>query len=144
MNGVVESIVNVKPVRLGKNTRMSFPWINEVLGMSSLIEVQENSYQWFSEEGLKKVFRDISGTADCTGNLVFDFVDYKLDDKLNYSVEECKGRDATYTSALRVTARLLSRKTGGIKESEVFMGDFPLMTDSGTFVVNDARRVIVS
>lgn len=144
MNGVIEPMVNVKPVQLGKNTRMSFSRIDEVLDMPNLIEVQKNSYQWFLEEGLKEVFRDVSGITDYTGNLVLDFVNYKLDDKPNYSVEECKERDTTYASALRVTARLLNKETGEIKESEVFMGDFPLMTDSGTFVINGAERVIVS
>ena len=137
-------MVNVKPVQLGKNTRMSFSRIDEVLDMPNLIEVQKNSYKWFLDEGLKEVFRDVSGITDYTGNLVLDFVNYKLDDKPNYSVEECKERDATYAAALRVTARLLNKESGEIKESEVFMGDFPLMTDSGTFVINGAERVIVS
>ncbi len=138
-------MVNVKPVRVGKNVRMSFARIDEVLDMPNLIEVQKNSYQWFLDEGLREVFRDVSGITDYTGNLVLDFVDYKLDsDKPNYSVDECKERDATYAAALRVTARLLNKESGEIKESEVFMGDFPLMTDSGTFVINGAERVIVS
>ncbi len=137
-------MVNVKPVQLGKSTRMSFARIDEVLDMPNLIEVQKNSYQWFLDEGLKEVFKDVSGITDYTGNLVLDFVDYKLDDKPNYSVEECKERDTTYAAALRVTARLLNKESGEIKESEVFMGDFPLMTDSGTFIINGAERVIVS
>ena len=138
-------MVNVKPVHLGKNLRMSFSRIDEVLDMPNLIEVQKNSYKWFLEEGLKEVFKDVSGITDYTGNLVLDFVDYNLDvDKPNYSVNECKERDATYAAALRVTARLLNKESGEIKESEVFMGDFPLMTDSGTFVINGAERVIVS
>ena len=145
MNGVIEPMVNVKPVQVGKNTRMSFARIDEVLGMPNLIEVQKNSYAWFLDKGLKEVFKDVSGITDYTGNLVLDFVDYKLDvDKPNYSVEECKERDATYAAALRVTARLLNKESGEIKESEVFMGDFPLMTESGTFVINGAERVIVS
>ena len=137
-------MVNVKPVQLGKTTRMSFAKIEEVLKMPNLIEVQKNSYEWFLKEGLKEVFHDVSGITDFNNNLVLDFVDYKLDDKPNYSVTECKERDATYAAALRVTARLLNKETGEIKESEVFMGDFPLMTDSGTFVINGAERVIVS
>ena len=137
-------MVNVKPVQLGKNTRMSFAKIEEVLKMPNLIEVQKNSYQWFLTEGLKEVFDDVSGITDFNNNLVLDFVDYKLDDKPNYSVSECKERDATYAAALRVTARLLNKETGEIKESDVFMGDFPLMTPSGTFVINGAERVIVS
>ena len=138
-------MVNVKPVQVGRNTRMSFARIDEVLGMPNLIEVQKNSYAWFLDKGLKEVFKDVSGITDYTGNLVLDFVDYKLDiDKPNYSVEECKERDATYAAALRVTARLLNKESGDIKESDVFMGDFPLMTESGTFVINGAERVIVS
>jgi DNA-directed RNA polymerase subunit beta len=145
MNGVIEPMVNVKPVHLGENVRMSFSRIDEVLDMPNLIEVQKNSYQWFLDEGLREVFKDVSGITDYTGNLVLDFVNYKLDiDKPNYSVAECKERDATYSAALRVTARLLNKESGEIKESEVFMGDFPLMTDSGTFVINGAERVIVS
>jgi DNA-directed RNA polymerase subunit beta len=145
MNGVIEPMVNVKPVQMGETTRMSFSRIDEVLDMPNLIEVQKDSYQWFLDEGLREVFKDVSGITDYTGNLVLDFVNYKLDtDKPNYSVEECKERDATYAAALRVTARLLNKESGEIKESEVFMGDFPLMTDSGTFVINGAERVIVS
>ena len=144
MNGVVESMVNVKPVQLGKNTRMSFAHINEVLEMPNLIEIQKNSYDWFLKDGLREVFNDVSGITDFNGNLVLDFVNYKLDEKPNYTVAECKERDATYAAALRVTARLLNKETGEIKESEVFMGDFPLMTPSGTFVINGAERVIVS
>ena len=138
-------MVNVKPVHLGETVRMSFSRIDEVLEMPNLIEVQKDSYQWFLDEGLKEVFKDVSGITDYTGNLVLDFVDYKLDvDKPNYTVEECKERDTTYAAALRVTTRLLNKESGEIKESEVFMGDFPLMTDSGTFVINGAERVIVS
>ena len=138
-------MLNVKPVHMGKNVRMSFSRIDEVLEMPNLIEVQKNSYQWFLDEGLKDVFKDVSGITDFTGNLVLEFLDYHLDsDKPNYSVAECKERDATYSAALRVKARLLNKENGEIKESEVFMGDFPLMTDSGTFVINGAERVIVS
>ena len=138
-------MVNVKPVKVGKNTRMSFSKIDEILDMPNLIEIQKNSYQWFLDEGLKEVFRDVSGITDYTGNLVLDFVDYKLEiDKPNYSVMECKERDVTYAAPLRVTARLLNKESGEIKESEVYMGDFPLMTESGTFVINGAERVIVS
>ena len=118
MNGVIEPMVNVKPVQLGKNVRMSFARIDEVLNMPNLIEVQKNSYRWFLAEGLKEVFKDVSGITDYTGNLVLDFVNYNLDvDKPNYSVEECKERDATYAAALRVTARLLNKESGEIKES---------------------------
>ena len=138
-------MVNVKPKQLGKNTRMSFSRIDEVLEMPNLIEVQKNSYEWFLRDGLKEVFKDVSGITDYAGNLVLDFVNYNLErHKPNYSVQECKERDATYAAPLRVTARLLNKESGEIKESEVFMGDFPLMTDSGTFVINGAERVIVS
>ncbi len=138
-------MLNVKPVRMGKNVRMSFSRIDEVLEMPNLIEVQKKSYQRFLDEGLKDVFKDISGITDYTGNLVLEFLDYHLDmDRPNYSVAECKERDATYSAALRVKVRLLNKENGEIKESEVFMGDFPLMTDSGTFVINGAERVVVS
>ena len=137
-------MVNVKPVKLGKNTRMSFGRINEVMEMPNLIEIQKNSYQWFLDTGLKEVFRDIDEITDYTGNLVLSFIDYRMDDKPKYTVTECKERDATYAAPLRVTARLLNKETGEIKQNEVYMGDFPLMTDSGTFVINGAERVIVS
>lgn len=138
-------MVNVKPAKLGKNERMSFSKIDEVIDMPNLIEVQKKSYKWFLDTGLKEVFQDVSGITDYTGNLVLDFVDYTLDvDNPNYSVTECKERDATYAAPLRVVARLLNKETGEIKESNVFMGDFPLMTSSGTFVINGAERVIVS
>ena len=137
-------MVNVKPVKLGRNTRMSFSKINEVMQMPNLIEVQKNSYKWFLETGLKEVLRDIDAITDYTGNLELTFVDYRMDDKPKYTVKECKERDATYAAPLRVTARLLNKETGEVKESEVYMGDFPLMTDSGTFVINGAERVIIS
>ncbi|MBQ9978055.1 MAG: DNA-directed RNA polymerase subunit beta [Clostridia bacterium] len=134
----------VKPVKYGNNTRMSFSKIDEVLDMPNLIEVQKDSYKWFVEEGLKEVFDDMSSITDYTGNLVLDFIDYRLDEKPKYDVKECKARDTTYAAPLRVTARLLNNETGEIKESEVFFGDFPIMTESGTFVINGAERAIVS
>ena len=137
-------MVNVKEVKLGKNTRKSFAKINEILEMPNLIEVQKNSYQWFLDEGLKEVFRDVAAITDYNGNLELSFVDYRFDDTPKYTVAECKERDTTYSTPLRVTARLNNKETGVIKESEVYMGDFPLMTDSGTFVINGAERVIVS
>ena len=137
-------MVKVKPTHLGKNVRMNFAKIDEVLDMPNLIEVQKNSYQWFLDEGMKEVFKDVSGITDYSGNLVLDFVDYKLDSTPNYSITECKSRDATYAAPLRVTARLYNKETGEIKDSSVYMGDFPLMTESGTFVINGAERVIVS
>ena len=137
-------MANVKPVKLGKNTRMSFAGINEVMQMPNLIEVQKNSYKWFLDVGLREVFRDIDEITDYTGNLVLTFIDYRMDEKPKYSVAECKERDATYSAPLRVLARLYNKETGEIKENEVFMGDFPIMTDSGTFVINGAERVIIS
>ena len=137
-------MVKVKPVHLGKNVRMSFNRINEVLEMPNLIEVQKNSYQWFVDKGLKEVFDDMSAITDYTGNLVLDFVDYRIDKEPKYDVAECKERDVTYAAPLRVKARLFNKETGEIKEQEIFMGDFPLMTESGTFVINGAERVIVS
>ncbi len=137
-------MVNVKDVKLGKTTRKSFAKINEVLEMPNLIEVQKNSYNWFLEDGLKEVFRDISTITDYNGTLELSFVGYRFDDEPKYSVAECKERDVTYAKPLRVTARLNNTETGEIKESEVYMGDFPIMTDSGTFVINGAERVIVS
>ena len=136
--------VNVKPVKLGKNERMTFSKINEVIDMPNLIEIQKDSYAWFLDQGLKEVFEDMSSITDYTGNLVLDFIDYRLDDKPKYTVAECKERDATYAAPLRVLARLQNMETGEIKENEVFMGDFPLMTDAGTFVINGAERVVVS
>ena len=137
-------MVNVKDVKLGKTTRKSFAKINEVLKMPNLIEVQKKSYQWFLDEGLREVFRDVSVITDYNGTLELSFIDYRIDDEPKYTVAECKERDVTYAAPLRVTARLNNTETGEIKESEVFMGDFPLMTDSGTFVINGAERVIVS
>ncbi|MEG1687481.1 MAG: DNA-directed RNA polymerase subunit beta, partial [Angelakisella sp.] len=137
-------MVNVKPVQLGKNTRMSFARITEVLDMPNLIEVQKNSYQWFLNEGLKAVFKDISSITDYQGNLVLDFLDYRLEDKPKYSIAECKERDTTFAAPMRVRASLLNKETGEVKEQDIFMGDFPLMTDAGTFIINGAERVIVS
>ena len=134
----------VKPVQLGKNTRMTFSKINEVIDMPNFIEIQKDSYKWFVEEGLKEVFRDMAAITDYSGNLQLSFVDYRLDEKPKYDVTECKARDATYAAPLRVTARLVNTETGEIKESEVSMGDFPIMTESGTFVINGAERAIVS
>ena len=134
----------VKPVRLGKNTRMTFSKINEVIDMPNLIEIQKDSYKWFIEEGLKEVFRDMSAITDYSGNLQLTFVDYHLDETPKYDVTECKARDTTYAAPLRVTARLVNVEKDEIKESEVSMGDFPLMTESGTFVINGAERAIVS
>ena len=137
-------MVKVKPVQNGRTTRMSFSHINEVIGMPNLIEIQKNSYNWFLEEGLHEVFHDIAAIEDYTGNLVLEFVDYRLDKNPKYSIKECKERDATYAAPLYVTARLFNKQTGEVKEQEIFMGDFPLMTDAGTFISNGAERAIVS
>jgi DNA-directed RNA polymerase subunit beta len=135
----------VHPVQLGRTTRMSYSKIKEVLEMPNLIEVQKNSYKWFLEEGLREVFDDISPIQDYTGNLILEFPSYKIeDDNPKYSVEECKERDATYSAPLKVKVRLINKETGEVKEQEIFMGDFPLMTENGTFIINGAERVIVS
>ncbi len=136
--------MNVKDVQLGKNVRKSFAKINEVLEMPNLIEVQKKSYQWFLDEGLREVFRDVASIKDYNETLELSFIDYRLDAEPKYSIAECKERDTTYAAPLRVTARLNNLETGEIKDSEVYMGDFPLMTPSGTFVINGAERVIVS
>ena len=132
------------PVTIGKRKRMSFSKIKEIADLPNLIEIQVDSYKWFLEEGLKEVFEDISPIEDYTGNLILEFVDYSLDEKPKYDIEECKERDATYHAPLNVKVRLINKETGEIKEQKVFMGDFPLMTDRGTFVINGAERVIVS
>ena len=135
----------VHPVQVGKRTRMSFAKVKDVTEMPNLIEVQLDSYEWFLREGLLEVFDDVNPISNFTGNLVLEFVDYKLDmDNIKYSVEECKERDCTYAAPLKVSVRLTNNETGEIKEQEVFMGDFPLMTEQGTFIINGAERVIVS
>jgi DNA-directed RNA polymerase subunit beta len=131
------------PVQVGRRTRESFAEIKEVLKMPNLIEIQTNSYQWFLNEGIREMFRDISPIQDFTGNLVLEFVDYSLGEP-KYSVEESKERDVTYAAPLKVKVRLINKETGEVKEQEVFMGDFPLMTEKGTFIINGAERVIVS
>lgn len=134
----------VHPVKMGNKIRMSYSRIDEVLDMPNLIEIQKRSYKWFLEEGLREVFNDISPITDYTENLVLEFVDYKLGENTKYTVEECKERDVTYSAPLKVQVRLINRETGEVKEQEVFMGDFPLMTEQGTFIINGAERVIVS
>ncbi|MBR2916561.1 MAG: DNA-directed RNA polymerase subunit beta, partial [Clostridia bacterium] len=134
----------IHPVKLGRNTRMSYGKIREVIDMPNLIEIQKNSYNWFLEEGLKEVFHDVSPIADYAGNLMLEFVDYRIDMTPKYDIEECKERDATYAAPLRVKVRLINKETGEVKEQEIFMGDFPIMTPSGTFIINGAERVIVS
>lgn len=135
----------VHEVQMGTRKRMSFSRINEVLDMPDLIEVQKNSYQRFVDEDLREVLDDISPITDYTEKLVLEFVDYKIDfDHPKYSVEECKERDVNYCAPLKVLVRLINKETGEVKEQPVFMGDFPLMTEQGTFIINGAERVIVS
>ena len=135
----------VHPVQNGKRTRMSFSNVKDVTEIPNLIEIQLDSYNWFLREGLHEVFDDVNPITNFTGNLVLEFIDYKLDrDNIKYEVEECKERDTTYAAPLKVSVRLQNNETGEIKEQEVFMGDFPLMTEQGTFIINGAERVIVS
>ena len=134
-----------KDVLYGKTHRMSFARTEEIMDMPNLLEIQKNSYQWFLESGLREVFRDVDSISDYSGNLELTFVDYTMSAAdAKYSIEECKARDATYAAPLKVKVRLLNKETGEIKEQEIFMGDFPLMTPGGTFVINGAERVIVS
>ena len=130
--------------KAGKNIRLSYAKIKEALEMPNLIEVQKDSYKWFIEEGLKEVFNDISPIKDHAEKLSLEFYDYKLEDNTKYSVEECKERDVKYAAPLRVNVRLINNETGEIKEQEIFMGEFPIMTEQGTFIINGAERVIVS
>ncbi len=134
----------VHPIKLGKNERMSYAKSTEVLEMPNLIEIQKNSYQWFIDKGLKEVLEDVSPICDYSGNLVLEFSDYYLEDDPKYSIEECKARDATYSKPLKIKVRLINKETGEVKEQEIFMGELPLMTDQGTFIINGAERVIVS
>ena len=134
----------VHPVTYGKRVRMSYSRIEEVLDLPDLISVQTSSYNWFIEEGLKEVFEDISPIEDYTGNLILEFVDYHIEDTLKYDEEEARERDANYSAPLKVKVRLINKETGEVKEQEVFMGDLPLMTEKGTFIINGAERVVVS
>ncbi len=137
-------MVNVKEQKLGKNTRMSFSKTRSTLELPNLVEVQTKSYKWFLEEGLMEVLRDVSPITDYSGNLSIEFVSYSIDSKPKYPVEECKERDVNYAAPLKVNVRLSNKQTGEVKQNDVFMGEFPLMTDNGTFVINGAERVIVS
>ncbi len=133
-----------KAVKLGKVERQTFSKINEVAEMPNLIQIQTKSYDWFVKEGLREVFEDISPIEDYAGNLVLEFTDYSLDDPPKYSQEKCRERDVTYAAPLKVKVRLITNETGEVKEQEVFMGDFPLMTEKGTFIYNGAERVVVT
>ena len=135
----------VKSIECGKSTRVDFSSIKDILEIPDLLEIQKKSYKWFLDEGFSEVLKDVSGIQDYSGNLILDFVGYKLDvNKPNYSVEECKEKKATYSAVLKVKARLINKISGEIKESDVFMGDFPLMTENGTFIINGSERVVVS
>ena len=135
----------IRPITTGKSMRMTYQRQKEVLEMPNLIEVQKDSYQWFLDEGLKEVFEDISPIADYSGKLSLEFVDFTLcEDEVKYSIEECKERDATFAAPLKVRVKLYNRENDEISEHEIFMGDLPLMTATGTFVINGAERVIVS
>ena len=128
----------------GKTVRKNFARHEEVVAMPNLLEIQKDSYKWFLETGLREVFSDVDVISDYAGNLELSFIDYTMDEKPKYDVEECKARDATYAAPMKVRVRLHNKETGEIKEQEIFMGDFPLMTHSGTFVINGAERVVVS
>ncbi|WP_294517842.1 DNA-directed RNA polymerase subunit beta [uncultured Pseudoflavonifractor sp.] len=134
----------VKDVYYGKTLRKSYARHEEILSMPNLLEVQKNSYQWFLDKGLREVFKDVASITDYAGNLELSFIDYSMDEPPKYNIEECKARDATYAAPIKVRVRLRNKETEEIKEQEIFMGDFPLMTDSGSFVINGAERVIVS
>ena len=134
----------VKDVYYGKTLRKSYARHDEILDMPNLLEIQKNSYQWFLDTGLREVFKDVAAINDYQGNLELSFIDYSMDEKPKYNVEECKARDATYAAPIKVRVRLRNKETEEIKEQEIFMGDFPLMTESGSFVINGAERVIVS
>ncbi|MCQ2386348.1 MAG: DNA-directed RNA polymerase subunit beta, partial [Clostridia bacterium] len=136
--------MQLKPRKLGANTRMSFARIEDSLEMPNLIEVQKKSFQWFLDEGMNEVLHDVSPVLDYSGNLSVDFTAYSIDAKPKYSVEECKERGATYEAPIRMTVRLTNKETGEIKSSDIYMGNVPLMTENGTFVINGAERVIVS
>ena len=128
----------------GKTLRKNFARHEEVMAMPNLLEIQKRSYKWFLETGLREVFADVASITDYAGNLELSFIDYSMDEKPKYDVEECKARDATYAAPLKVNVRLYNNQTQEIKEQEIFMGDFPLMTNGGTFVINGAERVVVS
>ena len=135
----------VKEQKLGKNVkRMSFSKARSTLALPNLLEIQTKSYKWFLDEGLNEVLADVSPITDYSGNLQIDFLSYSIDPTPKYPVEECKERDVNYAAPLRVNVRLTNKQTGEIKQTDIYMGDFPLMTENGTFVINGAERVIVS
>ena len=137
-------MVNVKEQKLGKNVRMSFSKTRNTLELPNLVEIQTKSFKWFLEKGLDEVLHDVSPIMDYSGNLSIEFLSFSLDSKPKYSVEECKVRDANYAAPLKVNVRLTNKQTGEVKQTDIFMGELPIMTDTGTFVINGAERVIVS
>ena len=145
-NGVSDLVskLRVKPQKLGKNTRMSFARTDEILELPNLLEVQKKSYEWFLREGMDEVLRDVSPITDYSGNIAIEFIDFSIDDKPKYPVEECKERDVNYAAPFKVTVRLTVKEPFEVKDEVIYMSDFPIMTDNGTFVINGAERVIVS
>ena len=134
----------VKDVQFGKTMRKSYAKYDEILQIPNMLKIQKDSYEWFLNEGLREVFKDVGTITDFSGKLELSFLDYSMDEKPKYTIEECKERDATYAKPIKVRVRLRNTETDEIKEQEIFMGDFPVMTNGGTFVINGAERVIVS
>ena len=137
-------MAKIQDVMLGKTMRKSFAKHDKILAIPNMLKIQKDSYNWFLDEGLREVFRDVDTITDYTGNLELSFLDYSMNEPPKYTVEECKERDATFAKPIKVRVRLHNKETDEIKEQEIFMGDFPLMTNGGTFVINGAERVIVS
>ena len=137
-------VLNAKDKRYGNTVRKNFARYEEVMEMPNLLAIQKSSYKWFLDTGLREVFADVGSITDNAGILELSFIDYKMDEPPKYDVEECKARDVNYAAPLKVSVRLRNKETEEIKEQEIFMGDFPLMTDAGTFIVNGAERVVVS
>ena len=134
----------VKDQMFGKTMRKSYAKYEEILQMPNMLKIQKDSYQWFLDEGLREVFKDVGVITDASGKLELSFLDYSMEDKPKYTIEECKERDATYARPVKVRVRLRNTETDEIKEQEIFMGELPVMTNGGTFVINGAERVIVS
>ena len=134
----------VRDEMFGKTMRKSYAKYKEILEIPNMLKIQKDSYQWFLDEGLREVFRDVGTITDFSGKLELSFLDYTMEDKPKYTIEECKERDATYAKPIKVRVRLRNTETDEIKEQEIFMGDFPVMTNGGTFVINGAERVIIS
>ena len=142
--GVMIHMSMVKDQLFGKTMRKSYAKYNEILEMPNMLKIQKDSYQWFLDEGLREVFKDVGVITDFSGKLELSFLDYSMEDKPKYTIEQCRERDATYARPIKVRVRLRNTETEEIKEQDIFMGDFPIMTNGGTFVINGAERVIVS